>query len=161
MQNEKIKYYIEELNGVVVQCTMNDGIFWYESDRRHDYREIMSTEGIYKYCVVDGEILERSEDDIKADYISYKVDKIKSYCQCAIYAKYPVWLQNNLQSRALELLEKLATGQPLSTDEEIERAEIKNVEAEIKAMRDKSNDYEEQLQGMSIDEIKELEIVFP
>ena len=123
-------YYITNKNGNVLRVVNN------------------VTQQVAKAQIKTGEILHKG--DIPNDATLGQTDNseitrellIKKKAGKAIINKVPEWKQANLTARALELTEKLATGQTLTAEERVELNAIKQTWAEIKAIRESSNQAE-------------------
>jgi len=160
MENEIIEYQfyaiIDNDNNAIGFTLKENDYPWFKDSDKQPQKAIVDDNGIYLFKNVDGAIVERDDADKIAEVKRQTIDRIKSECQNAIYSKYPNWLQNNLQSRALELLERITEGAEITGEELSDKTSIKAIEADIKAMRDKSNEYEASLSDMSIDDMQGL-----
>lgn len=69
-------------------------------------------------------------------------DMVRAEARRRILALYPEWKQANLSARALELVEMIAQGETLTTEEQAERDEIDATWQWIKSVRAASNGME-------------------
>lgn len=78
------------------------------------------------------------------------VAKVKKLAQAKIYEIVPLWKQNNLTARGLEL----SLVQNLTTEQQAEQAAITNVWDQVKAVRNASNQIEAKIAGLSAAELE-------
>lgn len=80
----------------------------------------------------------RTVEDRKLD----KIQKVKALAQQKINTLAPEWKQRNATARALELVNIIATGGTLTTDEQAEKDTIDALWVQVKAIRAYSNTLE-------------------
>jgi len=126
-----------------------------EQEGRH-YHEPVSDDIGHLYKLVKGEKVLRAFEDRKGGIIESLVSEIKGKANDVILAKYPMWMQNNLQARFTELLDK----DTLTTEEQDEKDAIYDVWDWVKSIRYQSNDFEQELEGLTEQELIDYKIEY-
>jgi hypothetical protein len=128
---------------------------WIEAGTHNQYSwhlNIMNEYGTYLYCWDGSEIQERDPQDIDADNIvNAKVLKkslIKNDANGVILNMYPYWKQNNIQTRAIDLV-NIKLDRVLTTEEQAEYDAIQAIKDWIYSIRTQSNDMELEVDGLT------------
>jgi hypothetical protein len=79
--------------------------------------------------------------------------EIKARSQSEIYRKYPAWRQANVTSRGTELSNIVASGGTWTPEQAAEVETFKAVWSDIRALREHSNELEDEMLSLSFEEL--------
>ena len=152
-----IKFYANtNNNGYVTSQTRNEGdVFWYEQDGWQPSKKITDDNGCYLYKVVDGKVVDTTDEDKAETLRLSKYSEIDSLYKSHIYAQYPIEKQNKYGFYFSSLLDKRLNGEELTT-EEIEKAEeLRSLHRWYTKQIENCNTLQTALADMSYDELKD------
>lgn len=93
------------------------------------------------------------DDATKARVLSVVISEIKAAARAQITAAFPDWKQTNMTARGVELTFALASGIPLSSEQQTEADALNVAWAWIKAVRAHSNALETEVAGLEVSDL--------
>ncbi len=148
-------------NNTIIVSTTNDNSYckdpenWIEVGETTDRNwklDITDENMCYKYKYIDGEVVKRTDEDRKDEYIANMTTLIKHEANRIIIAKYPEWKQRNMIAEFSTILD--------NGESTARKQELLDVWSWIGSIRSQSDAMEAQLQLLSAEEIKNYTIEY-
>lgn len=119
--------------------TEEDAILQLDNDLNYDFIECtIDSKLINHYKIVNGEpVLKSDEEILTPTFRNRKIEDVKNIASGAILFKYPLWKQNNMIARAVELQNNLINSFNQSEQDEFDLLQSKW--DEVKAIRNLSD----------------------
>ena len=171
---EEVKYtqYVKtDENGSIIDAKssafVTDPENWEAAGQRterHWHFNLRNNYSIPLYKLVEGEIYARDDNEVDSESVVnakvMKINEIKALANHLILAEYPYWKQNNIQTRAIDLVD-IKSGRQLTNEEQTEYDAIQVIKDWIYSIREQSDTFEAAVNNLTdLEEVVNYEIVF-